>query len=42
VPSIRVASFEIPDAVIAAAAVLLAAVVGVLWKKVADRPPPKS
>ena len=37
VPAVHVTSFEIPDAVIAVIAILLAALVGLLWKKLADR-----
>jgi membrane fusion protein (multidrug efflux system) len=37
VPAVHVTRFEIPDVVIAVIAILLAALVGLLWKKLADR-----
>jgi membrane fusion protein (multidrug efflux system) len=37
VPAVHVTHFDIPDVVIAVIAILLAALVGLLWKKLADR-----
>jgi membrane fusion protein (multidrug efflux system) len=40
VPAVRVRNFEIPEAVTVVAAILLAGIAGLLWKKLADRPEP--